>query len=139
MYNNKFTYSKKEKLCSRKVITELFENGNVFYSESFRVLWLKSDDINPFPALSAISVGKKSFAKSVDRNRIKRLIRETWRLNKNYLYNELEKLNIQIVIMIIYIGDKVPDYNELEEQMRNLIRKFLPHLKTKTENSKPHL
>lgn len=135
MYSNKLTYSKKEKLCSRKVITELFENGNVFYSESFRVLWLKSDDIIPSPALSAISVGKKSFAKAVDRNRIKRLIREAWRLNKNYLYNELEKLNIQIVIMIIYTGDKVPDYNELEEQMRNLIRKFLPHLKTKAENS----
>jgi ribonuclease P protein component len=135
MYSNKFTYSKKEKLCSRKVITELFENGNAFYSESFRLLWLKSDDINPFPALSAISVGKKSFSKAVDRNRIKRLIREAWRLNKHYLYNELEKLNIQIVIMIIYTGDKVPDYNELEQQMQNLIRKFLPHLKTKAENS----
>ncbi|MBN1388567.1 MAG: ribonuclease P protein component [Bacteroidales bacterium] len=135
MYSNKFTYSKKEKLCSRKVITSLFENGKAFYSEPFRVLWLKSESINSFPALSAISVGKKSFARAVDRNRLKRLIREAWRINKKHLYDELEKLDMQIVMMIIYIGDKKFDYKDIEAQMRHLVRRFALHLKTISENN----
>ncbi len=132
MYSNKNTYSKKEKLCSRKDISRLFENGKTFYSEPFRLLWLKSEDILPFPAMTGISVGKKSFPKAVDRNRVKRLIRETWRINKHHLYNQLEQINIQLVIMIIYSGDKMPKYSELKERMQETIRKFSLHLRTIT-------
>lgn len=134
MYNNKYTYSKKEKLCSRKDILRLFEHGNTFYSDPFRLLWLKSEDTLPFPALTGISVGKKSFSKAVDRNRIKRLIRETWRVNKQHLYGQLEQINIQIVIMIIYSGDKIPEFSNLNERMQEAIRKFLLHLNTTKEN-----
>lgn len=132
MYSNKNTYSKKEKLCSRKDISRLFENGKTFYSEPFRLLWLKSEDILPFPAMTGISVGKKSFPKAVDRNRVKRLIRETWRINKHHLYSQLEQINIQLVIMIIYSGDKMPEYCELKERMKETIRKFSLHLGTIT-------
>ena len=132
MYSNKNTYSKKEKLCSRKDISRLFENGKTFYSEPFRLLWLKSEDILPFPAMTGISVGKKSFPKAVDRNRVKRLIRETWRINKHHLYSQLEQINIQLVIMIIYSGDKMPEYGELKERMQETIRKFSLHLRTIT-------
>ena len=137
MYSNKFTYSKKEKLCSRKVISRLFENGNSFYSEPFRLLWLKSEDINPFPALTGVSVGKRSFPRAVDRNRIKRLIREAWRINKHQLYSQLEKLNLQIFIMIIYAGNKMPEYREIEVQMKDLVGKFSLHLTASSENKKP--
>ena len=132
MYSNKNTYSKKEKLCSRKDISRLFENGKTFYSEPFRLLWLKSEDILPFPVMTGISVGKKSFPKAVDRNRVKRLIRETWRINKHHLYSQLEQINIQLVIMIIYSGDKMPEYGELKERMQETIRKFSLHLRTIT-------
>jgi len=134
MYSSKYTYSKKEKLCSRRVITSLFENGKTFFSEPFRVLWLKSEEVIPFPALTGISVGKKSFPRAVDRNRVKRLIREAWRVNKHHLYGQLEQINMQLVIMIIYSGDKIPGYNELKEQMQETVRKFSLHLKTVTEN-----
>ena len=137
MYINKFTYSKKEKLYSRKVISRLFENGNSFYSEPFRLLWLKSEDINPYPAHAGVSVGKRSFPRAVDRNRIKRLIREAWRINKHQLYRQLEKLNLQIFIMIIYAGDKMPEYRELEAQMKDLVGKFSLHLTVISENKKP--
>ncbi|MEA1886769.1 MAG: ribonuclease P protein component [Bacteroidota bacterium] len=136
MYKNKYTFSKKERLCSRKVISQLFENGNSFYSEPFRVLWLKSDNILPYPAQTAISVGKKSFAGAVERNRLKRLIREAWRLNKHKLYKQLEKLNMQIAVMIIYSGNKIPEYLELEAQMEELISKFSLHLSRSPENIK---
>jgi len=134
MYSNKYTYSKKEKLCSRKDISRLFEHGKAFYSEPFRLLWLKSEDILPFPALTGISVGKKSFPKAVDRNRVKRLIREAWRVNKQHLYGLLEQINIQIVIMIIYSGDEIPEFSTLNERMQEAIRKFSLHLNTIKEN-----
>lgn len=136
MYNNKYTFSKKERLCSRKVISELFEKGNSFYSEPFRLLWLESDKVLPCPAQTAISVGKKAFAGAVERNRLKRLIREAWRLNKDKLYMQLEKLNMQIALMIIYSGSKMPEYRELETRMEELISKFSTHLSRATGNIK---
>jgi len=135
MDNSKFTFKKKEKLCSRKVISHLFENGNSFYSEPFRVQWLRCDDKLPFPVLTAISVGKKSFPEAVSRNRIKRLIREVWRLNKQHLYLHLKQMNLQLYIMIIYSGKKIPEYNELDRQMRKLVESFSAHLKTVIQNN----
>lgn len=135
MYSKKLTYSKKEKLCSRKVISRLFENGNTFYSDPLRILWLKSEETLSFPVQSAISVGKKSFPRAVDRNRIKRLMREAWRLNKHKLYNQLEKIRIKVVIMIIYSGKNIPEYNDLETIMNELIRKFSLHLTDISKNN----
>ncbi len=96
---------------------------------------MKSSNKLPFPVLTALSVGKKSFPESVSRNRIKRLIREVWRVNKDQLYLHLKQMNIQIYLMIIYSGEKIPEYNKLETQMRNLVEKFSVHLNTSMQNN----
>ncbi|MDT8400542.1 MAG: ribonuclease P protein component [Bacteroidales bacterium] len=135
MDKNNFTFSKKEKLCSRKVISLLFENGRSFYSEPFRILWMKSDNELPFPAQTVISAGKRTFPRAVTRNRIKRLVREVWRLNKNELYRQLQQMNTQVYIMIIYTGTKVPDYEKLETQMKDLVVKFSLYLASTMKNN----
>lgn len=136
MYSNIYTYSKKEKLCSPEVISRLFEDGLSFYSEPFRIVWMQNQYKQPFPTLSAISVRKKSMKKAVHRNRTKRRMREAWRMNKNILYKQLTDLDTQILLMIIYTGDRVPDYSYTEEKMEVLVKKFSLHLKALSERKK---
>lgn len=128
MYSNKFTFGKKERLCSRKAISGLFEKGHSFYSPPFRVLWMVSVDDQHYPVRTGISAGKKSIPRAVDRNRVKRLVRETWRMNKHILYRQLEQLDMKLVIMIIYSGNTVPEYRDIEAGMNKLVRNFSLHL-----------
>ncbi|MBT8395164.1 MAG: ribonuclease P protein component, partial [Bacteroidia bacterium] len=72
-----------------------------------------------------VSVSKKKFKRAVDRNRIKRLIRETNRLNKKMLIDN----NVSgYAFMILYIGDDVPDYKLLNIKTKELFTKFLTGL-----------
>ena len=134
MYSNKYTYSKKEKLCSPEVISRLFENGYSFYSEPFRIVWIQAGGKQPTPALSAISVSKKNIKRAVDRNTAKRRIREAWRMKKDILYQKLSHLDMQIILMIIYTGKKVPDYSYTREKMEILVTNFSLHLKDRSDH-----
>ncbi len=120
----KFGFRKAEKLCSRKVISSLFENGESFFAHPFKVIWMFDGPIQKFPARLAISVPRKTFKKAVQRNRIKRLVREAWRHNKHELYAFLEQENFQLVIMMIYNGKDIPEYEKLTENIRTVISKF---------------
>ena len=83
--NKLFSFPKKEKLTSKIIIDRLFKDGQSKFKYPFRVLFL-SDKLysEPFPQL-VISVSKRNFKRAVDRNRIKRLIREAYRLQKEEL------------------------------------------------------
>lgn len=124
----RFTFSKEEKLYSRKAISLLFEKGRFFRYGPYTIIWQKEEDSSSFPARTAISVGKKNIRSAVDRNRIKRLIREAWRKNKYRLYTCLEELDLQVNIMIIFSGNKIPEYSHTEENVKMLIEKFSLHL-----------
>lgn len=106
-------FRKNERLCSRKTIEELFSNGKSFYCQSFQVIWNHADDTLQAPARIAVSVPKKNFRSAVQRNRIRRKIREAYRHRKHVLYENLEKSGRRIVFMIIFKGSTEPDYNEL--------------------------
>ena len=81
----RFTYSKDEKLKKRKLIKELFDNGKAATVFPLRVIYLKKDHNGNFPVQTGVSVSKRNFKRAVDRNRIKRLMREAYRLNKHIL------------------------------------------------------
>lgn len=119
------TFDKSEKLCSRKVISSLFENGNIFYNSLFKVVWDKSPINLPFPAQVAFSVSKKGFKLAVTRNLIKRRMREAFRKNKKTLYEHLVSHNIQIVFVVIQRGNSVPDYVSIEKAILELIYKLI--------------
>jgi ribonuclease P protein component len=119
------TFDKAEKLCSRKIISELFNSGNIFYTSLFKIVWNKSPVLLPSPAQVTFSVSKRGFRLAVTRNLIKRRMREAYRKNKSVLYDILTASNNQIVFVIIVKGNKVPDYQYVEKSIREVFDKLI--------------
>ena len=131
MVSDRQTFGKAERLCSTKLISELFKNGNVFYSPHFKVVWIISSVVLPSPAQVAISVPKKIFKLAVARNLIKRTFREAYRKNKQTLYNVLRSEEIQLAFILIYRQNTVPDYFTMENSVVEVIKtlcSFVKHM-----------
>jgi ribonuclease P protein component len=124
------TFSKDERLKSRKTIALLFKGGNSFLAYPIRVVWTDvepdaSAATGPAPsggAEVAISVPKKHFKTAVMRNLLKRRIREAWRLHKHELYTKLKER--RIAMMLMYIAKEELDFREIEGGVKKLTRKF---------------
>src|SRR5438128_2261118 len=105
------TFSKSERLSSKVIIDKLVKSGNSFNSAPFRITWLETVDAAS-PLQVVISVPKRSFKKAVDRNRLKRIIREAYRKNKNII---IEKQgDKKIILMFIYNIKTIITYKEIE-------------------------
>ena len=78
-----------------------------------------------FPAQILITVSSKSFPRAVDRNRIKRLIRESYRLNKNLLYEELKKKNKKLIFAFVYTTKKIESFSLIEEKVVASLNKII--------------
>ena len=112
-----FTFKKEERLSSKKRIDELFENGSSFYLSPLRILWLEKKLDVEAHAQVLISVSKKNFKRAVDRNKIKRLIREAYRLNKHTLYASLKRNNRQFVIGLLYTSKIVEPFSLIQQRV----------------------
>jgi len=124
----RFTFRKKEKLKSKKLIEQLFEHGNSISLFPLRMVYSKIEHASNYPVQAGFSVSRRKFKKAVDRNRIKRLMRESYRKNKHILYQNIEDTYI---LMFTYIDEKEYKYVDIEEKMIHLLKKFLQ--KTKNE------
>lgn len=124
MNTTRETFDKSERLCSTKVISGLFENGNIFYNSLFKVVWGTSPAVLPSPAQVCFSVSKRGFKLAVTRNLIKRRMREAYRRNKNILYEYLTSENIQIAFIVILRGNSIPDYKAIEKSIIDVINKL---------------
>ena len=120
----RYTFKKAEKLKSRKTIEQLFKEGRSFSNFPFRILWLFKDNAVA-PLQSGFAVSSKHFKKSVDRNRIKRLMREAYRLQKDVLVNEVTKEQKQLAVFIIYVGNELPEYTFVFEKMGHVITRLI--------------
>lgn len=111
-----------ERLKSRKQIQALFSGGRQFSHFPFRVYWLPE---NPQVILQAgVGVSNRLFGKAVDRNRIKRLMRESWRINKQPLWSHLHANQKRLSVFIIYTGNTVPAFEELSVKMKGLVSRL---------------
>ena len=128
MVINRETFRKSERLCSTKIITELFENGNVFHTSHFKVLWIISPVILPSPAQVALSVPKKIFRLAVSRNTIKRRFREAYRRKKLKLYEHLRSKDVQLAFMVIYRQSGIPEYPIMEKSVDDIIETLCKHI-----------
>lgn len=118
------TFGKAEKLVSRKLMNQLFSEGKSFFIPPFKVLWLDTPIDAKTPAQLLISVPRRNFKHAVDRNRIKRLVREAYRLHKNPLYAVLSSQGIQCVIALVMTGRNMPDYKEAEEIIMLILQRL---------------
>lgn len=117
------TYNKRERLKKKKLITKLFNEGRSLSEFPIKLIYLKTEHDAPYKIQAGVSVAKRNFKKAVDRNRIKRLLREVYRKNKYLIYqSEHTKKHI---FMFIYLGRNEIAYNLLEEKMILLLRKFI--------------
>lgn len=116
----KYTYGKKEKLKSRKLIGEIFESGSSFYSYPLRVFYKKVEDLDSDIQLG-VSVSKRNFKLAVDRNRIKRLMREAYRLEK---FSFSSKTGTKVVAMFVYTQRKELGLEELRKSFKKALGKL---------------
>ncbi|MDR2410460.1 MAG: ribonuclease P protein component [Bacteroidales bacterium] len=119
-----YSFSKQERIHFRNDFQKLFSEGKTFYLYPFKCVYLWQE-ATAFSGKLAVSVSKKKFRKAVDRNKIKRLIRESYRLEKHILYQEYAKSNQSINILIVYIGTKIYSFRVIEEQIIELINKII--------------
>ncbi len=108
MQTERFFLKKEDKLKSRKTIDEVFNAGNNFSIYPFKIWWLPVQDATALQA--GFGVSSRQFKKAVDRNKIKRLMREAYRLQKNELQLQLQQEQKQLRLFILYIGKELPDY-----------------------------
>ena len=127
MAANDHSFPKEEKLCSQKVIDELFSTGRSFVNYPFRVVLLTVEK-QDVPAKVLISVSKRRFKRAYKRNLVKRRIREAYRLNKHLLVPLLEKNSVNIVLAFVYLPVEIMDYKTIEKAMQKTLTSLIKRL-----------
>lgn len=115
------SFSKSERICSKKQIELLFGKAKGVFVFPFKVTYLL-DNNNDKPTQILITVPKRNFKKAVDRNRLKRLIREAYRKNKIIL-NQLSNNKLQIAF--VYIHKEIVPFAEVEKKMIVVLQKLV--------------
>ncbi len=116
-----FTYSRVEKLKSKKLFEKLFAEGKSVTQFPLRMVYVKTGDEQIVPFKTGVTVSKRKFKSAVKRNRIKRVLREAYRLNKAIVFNN-SKANYALLIM--YLGNEMPESKLVHEAMVALFKKF---------------
>jgi ribonuclease P protein component len=118
------TFKKEERISIQKEIDLLFTTGTSFLSYPLRIVYVKKRPLSGSNAAVLISVPKKRFKRAVNRNRIKRLIRETYRLNKNPFLEFLKEKDTGVLIAFLYIGSEISGYKEMESAMIRALKRI---------------
>ena len=121
-----FSLKKAERLNSKKIIDKLFAEGDSILQYPLKMVFLKTKLPIECPAQTAFTVSKKNFKRAVKRNRIKRVLREAYRINKHIIYDEFKEE--QLAVFIIFIGKELPEYNTIETATRKGLNKIIKKL-----------
>ena len=122
MTTRRFTLSKEERLSWKRHIDLLFAKGHAFVAFPLRVVFLSMDESLSTHAAILVSISKKKFKHAVDRNHVKRQVREAYRLRKYNLLDTLETNNKSILIAFIYLDKEIYPYTTIEKAMSKAIR-----------------
>lgn len=124
------SFRKEERLCNKRHINALYQSGSSFLLYPFRVVFLPCDEIE-VPVQVLISVPKRRFKRAVDRNLLKRRIRESYRLKRNAFLSALD--GRPLLLSFMYVGNKIEDYDTISRKMDAVL------IKLQDEYAKVHL
>jgi len=114
---------KKEKVKSRTLIDQLFKEGHSKVFFPLRLVWMQAPLPHPVPVQFAVTIPKRSFPNATDRNRLKRQIREAYRLQKYLIWQNMStEENQQIALMFILLRKEKPTYQQLEKSMESALK-----------------
>ena len=120
------TLGKEERLKSKKLIESLYAEGKSIKNFPLRLVYLQVEHTSNFPVQAGFSVPKRNFKSAVSRNRIKRLLKEAYRLQKTVVYSGVDK---PYVFMISYIGKEELAYDIIYSKMNKLLHLFVEKIK----------
>jgi ribonuclease P protein component len=122
-----FSFKKSERLTGSKSISSLFQDGISLSAYPVRILF-NTKGTGPKPVSLAISVPKRLFKRAVDRNLLKRRIREAYRLNKPQVYTRLQLMDIKLNVVIQYQQKEILDYKTIETGVLRALDKMATRL-----------
>lgn len=126
------TYSKQEKLKSRKALEQLFAKGKSFSVFPIKVFYTVTDDTALVQA--GVGVSSRIFKKAHDRNKVKRLLREVYRTQKHPLYASMVAKQAQLNVFFLYIGKELPVFADLQIAMEKTLEKLIRKISEPTSN-----
>ena len=121
----KNNYSKNEKLKSKKAIDILFSKGKSINAFPIRVIYTSKSKLDGIPVNAGMTVSKKNIKLAVNRNLIKRRIREAYRLNNNELKSHLKNIDNELNIMFIYSSKEILPYALIESKIKVLLTRLI--------------
>jgi len=125
------TFTKEERLCSRKLLDLLFKNGSSFLLYPFRLSYLSVAAENDYPVQVVINVSKRRFKRAHDRNLIKRRIREVYRLRKASVFYPSVRHSGQLLLLSIqFVGKEHYDYAFFEKKLEAALKKLILTIQT---------
>ena len=118
------TLRKPERLNRKKVIEKMFAGGSRSFSVfPLRVVYLSVEELEA-PASILVSVSKRRFKRAVKRNRVKRQIREAYRMNKHELLRVLEEKQCRLAIALIYLSDQLVESSIIENRLKTALARI---------------
>jgi ribonuclease P protein component len=119
-----FSFHKKEKLKSRKLTDSLFTSGKSFTVFPIKVFYKLTEEPQNFSVKVGVAVSGRNFKKATNRNRIKRLLRETYRLQKEKLLEVANNKNKQLAVFFLYVDKTMPEFELLKTTMLVALEKL---------------
>ncbi len=118
---SKHSFPVQERLKSRKAIESLFEKGNSEFKWPILLLWNISEIPHTPPLQAGFTVSRRNFKKAVQRNLMKRRMREAYRLHKSILIEPLENKQLSLDLMFVYQAKEIKEYTDVEVAVKNLL------------------
>jgi ribonuclease P protein component len=127
--SGEFTLGKQERLKSNLSIQELLKHGRAVSKFPLKIYWdFSTDPHQKFPVRVAVIVARRKFRKAVERNFMKRRLREAYRLHKHILYETLDQHQQKIQMIILLLSDEFISYEQLEKGICEILRQLVNKL-----------
>jgi len=117
-------FKKEERLHSKKRIGLLFSEGESFFAYPFKVVYKTIPEPSDYPVQLLISVSKQKFKHAVKRNRVKRLVRESYRKNKSILFEQENHEENTLLVGLIYVANTIMDYHQIEKKIILILQRL---------------